>query len=367
MRKFTKFVLIMFILLISIMLALTSPKDEREVVEKVSCPVANSTYSFCFIRDGKHYYFSVLGWVSPNATIMERYIKLLYAKHFEVTWGGAFSSYGYGVLLFLAIKTNLDLGSLAVEVRVNNLYKQCMLGCADCSIRVGNDIFLIPFALEVDDFWESYKIVKEYYINTTSVRLHLNIRNAFLDLKENHVVRIGEIAVVSGISNSFDIYVKYPPPKFNLSIVSIEFLKKDDYYIFNITFRINDAGFITRYFFNEFGRKYALKEVFVPLYLLTVERIPTKDIWTVKKINETHYLVAIPTATGNLFAIRYHFGGSFRDVWIEPQHKYIASYVSSGNVFWLEIEVWHEYIINNTVIFVTPWSRERLTLRFSTK
>lgn len=357
MGRLTRYVLITFILFLGLIIASNFPEKKTE--GGISCPITNGTYSFCFVRGGRPYYFSIVGWISPNATILEKYIRTLYNKYSHLGWGGAYSSYGDGIVLFLAIRTNLNQKLdwnwflTTGEVLVNNLYKTCMLGCIDCWIRVSNDTFLVPYVLEINDCWESFKIIKEYYMNTSSVRLYFVPTN-FLNLKENSIIKIGKITIVSDM-HGLSMYIEYPLPNFNLSITNIKFLGKQGDYIFNITFRINNAGFITKYSFNEFGQKYALKEIFIPMYLLTVKRYPTKNIWVIRKLNKTHYLVAVPTATGHLFAVRYHFGGGFKDVWLEPQHEYIGSYASSRDTFWLEIEVLPEYVINDTVIFITPW------------
>ena len=46
------------------------PSRERGLRPRAS----NGTYSFCFIRDGRQYYFEVLGWVEPNSTLLRRYL-----------------------------------------------------------------------------------------------------------------------------------------------------------------------------------------------------------------------------------------------------------------------------------------------------
>ncbi|MGP3702953.1 MAG: hypothetical protein ACKD6N_04145, partial [Candidatus Bathyarchaeota archaeon] len=70
MNRYAAVALIILTLLISFIVVLTSIKEKKgEVIEKggeaASCPVTNSTYSFCFIKDGKAHYFDIIGWVSP--------------------------------------------------------------------------------------------------------------------------------------------------------------------------------------------------------------------------------------------------------------------------------------------------------------
>jgi len=236
------------------------------------------------------------------------------------------------------------------EVPVGNLYKECLLGCIDCSIQVNNDTFLVPYVLEVHDFWESYKIVTDYYLSSNNIRLYFEPEN-FLNLKGDQTVKIGKITVMPSY-DALAMYVEYPLPMFNLSIMEIKYIGKDDgWYFFNATFRINNAGIIVDYSFDKFGQKYKLSEIFVPIYLLTIkEPYSYEDIRIVRRINETHCLVATPTDTG--------FGSGFKDVYLEPKHEYIASYASTGDTFWLEIKVKHWYVTNNTLVFVTPWKYE---------
>lgn len=345
--------LIIIILLVLIVVVALVKEKERRVIE---CPITNSTYSFCFIKDGRAYYFDIIGWISPNTTILEKYIE---SK--GTFWGGAYTSYGKGIVLFLALRTNLEWKwhMSCAEAHVSEIYKVCLLGSISKAIRVNNNMFLIPFVLEENDFWESYKIVSESYVRTNNVRLYFKPWN-FLNLKSEQktVVKIGKIAITPNEydEDSLCIYVDYPPPQFSLSIKSIRYLGSGSgWHVLNASFQVNNCGFVVYYSFDEFGQKEMLSEEFLPLYFVTIEESPSRKNWIMSGINETHYLVAIPTASGHLFSIRYHFGSCFRDVWLEPRHEYEGSYVSPGDEFWLKIEVNEDYAVGDTFIFVTPW------------
>ena len=76
------------------------------------------------------------------------------------------------------------------ECRVGEVYKSCLSGDIDSAIKVDNDTLLIPYDLVDEDFWESYRIVKECYLNASSIRLHFEVYD-FLGLREGDVVEVG--------------------------------------------------------------------------------------------------------------------------------------------------------------------------------
>ena len=332
------------------------PKLQEEKVEKEVIPrVTNGTYSFCFVRNGKQYYFEVLGWVKPNSTVLKRYLSLF---DYGVSWGGAYSLYGKGLIVFLKVRTNLDWKWYITEAecRVGELYKECFLGSIDYAIRINNDTFLIPYVLK-DEFWESYKIIKEYYLNTSDIRLYFEVDN-FLELEEGDVIKVGKIILtcIGRIEREeLGIYIEYPRPNFSVSIEDVKYLGYDGWghHLFNVTLRLEDIGMVVEYTFDEFGRKERLSEEFIPIYMLTVDTIPSWETWIVGRFNESHYLLALPTTS----CLRYFFGGGFKDVWKEPQHEYIGSYASSGENIWLRIEIFHEHVVGGTLAFVTPWGQ----------
>jgi len=324
---------------------------QEENKKEVTLRVINGTYSFCFIKNGKQYYFEVLGWVEPNSTILRQYLSLLEWRDKMGSWRS--------LILFLAVRTNLEWkrhGS-TIECRVGELYEECFSADIDCALRVDNDTLLIPYT--PSSLWESYKKVNECYEDAAGGRLYFEVYD-FLGLERGDVVKIGRIVLTPDpyFGDVIDMYINYPLPRFSIAIENVTYLGYDcDRYLFNITLRLKGVGMIVYYSFDEFGRKEFLSEKFVPLYTLTLYRCPSEEVWAVKEVNETHYLVAVPTATGHLFANRYHFGGGFEDVWEEPQHDYIGSYASSGRSIWLKIEVFNERIVNGTIFFVTPWGQ----------
>ena len=310
------------------------------------CPVSNSTYSFCFIKDGKAHYFEISGWVTPNETMMENLLKKPHVYRFG------------GLIFFLAVKTNLDWRSysVAASCKVGELYKNCFYGHIDFAIPVKDAMILIPFTL--GEIWESYKIVREHYLNASNIRLKFYVYK-FLEVTQ--LVKIGKICLEPSDYDPYelDIYVEYPPPNFHIDIKNVTYLGfEEGWYQFNITLHLlGDVGMYAYYEFNEFGQKETLSEEMLPIYLLTVEESLTgHELWFVETINETHNLYAIPTTAGSLFGISYRQGGGgFKDVWSEPQHEYLGSYLVSGNYFWIVIDVYSEYLTNNTLVFVTPW------------
>ena len=245
------------------------------------------------------------------------------------------------------------------ECRVGELYRACFIGCIKYAVRINNDTLLIPYVLEVDNFWESYKVVKEYYLNVSDIRLHFKVFS-FLELEKGDIVKVGKITLVCTEETPpvLDIYVEYPRPEFSLSIKDIKYLGYEGgYYLFNVTLKLKNIGMVVTYSFDEFGRRERLSENPIPVYLLTVDPAPPREVWTMGKFNETHHLLTIPLASGHAFSLRYHFGGGFEDVWREPQHEYIGSYASSGENIWLKIEVYNEYVVKDTVTFITPWGQ----------
>jgi len=338
-------------------LKVTSPTlqgegPEKEVREVEVVPTTtNGSYSFCFIRDGKQYYFEVLGWVKPNSTILKQYLSRMYER-------GCFHSRTRGLLVFLRLRTNLNWKWLLTEAecRVGELYKRCFQGSVDCAVRVNNDTLLIPYNFEVKEFWESYKIVKECYLNASAIRLYFRVYD-FLGLKEGDSVKVGKITLTRE-RDEMGIYVEYPRPDFSVSIEGVKYLGYEGgYHLLNATLRLEGVGMVVEYSFDKFGRKARLSEEFIPVYALTVETTSSKETWIAGRFNETHYLVAVPTATGHVFAVRYFFGGGFEDVWKEPQHRYVASYASSGEKIWLKMRIYYKYVVGETLALVTPWGQ----------
>jgi len=353
----------LIIILLLFLVSLAAPgliqeklKEEKSNVGIMnSCPIINSTYSFCFLKDGKYYYFSILGWVDPNATIVEQYVKGGIDECFLESECEYLLS---RPTLFLAIKSNLEwkwYGSNG-EVLVGELYKEALSGYIGSAIQINNDTFLVPYTFA--DFWESYSSVINYYIPQNNIRLYFQGYN-FLGLNESQLVRVGEVVLTEDEYDDkvLDMYINYPSPKFNLSIIDVRYLERDDYghYYFNATLLINNASIIAYYKFNETGQKYEIDTYYIPIYMLTNMTYSNRDIWVIRKINETHYLIALPVDVG-FDGDNVEFGLGFKDVWLEPQHEYLASYVFSGEVFCLEIEVSQEDVTGNTLIFTTPWS-----------
>jgi len=321
------------------------------------CPVSNSTASFCIVKDGEPYYFAIEGWIEPNSTIMERYLKLFEFGLYK-GWGGAY--YGSGLLLFLKVRTNLNWEWYVsiVECRVGELYGWCFLGSISYAIKVNDDTYLVPYVLD-RDFWESFKIVKDYYMNASDVRLYFKVYN-FLGLKPDQAIEIGRIFLVCERYHDdvIDIYVVYPRPEFSIIVKDIKYLGKYEsrYHILNVSLELRDVGMAVYYTFDKFGRKAGIHGELVPLYILSILQYPPRDMYAVETLNETHYVVAIPV-TDDPLGLNMLNGGGFKDVWKEPQHEYIGSYASSGDTIWLSIGLKFNYVVNSTATFVTPWGQ----------
>ena len=190
-----------------------------------------------------------------------------------------------------------------------------------------------------------------------------------LGLKKGDVVKIGNITLaygeeVSDLYGHLEVYIEYPKPDFGIYIKGIKYLGRvgqieEADYLFNVTLELKNVGMVVTYTFDELGRKERISEKFVPLYLLTVERgIPIREKRVVERLNETYYLVAMPTATGYDYDPRCFFGGGFKDVWEEPKHEYVCSYALPSDTIWLKIEVDYYYVVNDTVTFITPWGQK---------
>jgi hypothetical protein len=337
------------------------------------CPVSNGTASFCIVKGGKPYYFAIEGWVKPNSTMMERYLKF-FEYGLGGGWGGGYRSYGGGLLLFLKVRTNLKWKWLIseVECRVGELYTRCFLGSIDHAIKVNNDTYLVPYVLD-RDFWELFKYVKDYYMNASDVRLYFEVDN-LLGLKPGEVIEIGKMSLVCerrALGYEIGIYVVYPRPEFSITVKDVKYLGKHgvkikyigkhgkdvpQYYVLNVSLGLRDVGMAVYYTFDKFGRKAGICGELVPLYVLSILEYPPRDTYVVEKLNKTHYVVAIPVTERARGRCALN-GGGFKDVWKEPQHKYIGSYASSGDTVWFSIELDSDYVVDGTVTFVTPWEQ----------
>lgn len=309
-------------------------------VPKKVCPIENSTYSFCFEKNGKAYYFEVLGWVPPNATIMERYIKPLYlyspnCVHCE------------GLVLFLAVRTNIKwrwYGS-SIQYLIGELFSVCFYGSIHDWLLINNDTFLINYVL--GDCTTYYRQA-EYLAKSNTIRLYFSVYN-LMGLSEGGVIKIGEISLVPD-DEEVGIYINYPAPRFNISVNDIKYIGENGgYTFFNISIKLNNCGLAGYYKFDELGRKNYFYSGLIPLYIVTVERF-ANEYKVVEQINETHYLVTE--------RVGYDYGWGLKDVWVEPEHSYRGSYATHGDTIWLKVYVWKRYGIDNTYVFITPWGEK---------
>lgn len=329
-------------------------KRSSQVHTSSLCPVSNSTTSFCIVKDGKPYYFAIEGWIEPNSTIMERYLTL-----FKYGLKYRYYYYARGLVLFLKVRTNLDWEHYISEVEcgVGELYKRCFVGSISNAVKI-NDTYLVPYVLEELEFWELFKIVKDYHMNASDVRLRFTMHN-FLGLKPDEFIEIGRIFLAGSRyhDDEIDIYVMYPRPEFSIVVKDIKYLGKYEsyYHVLNASLELRNVGMAVYYTFDEFGHKAGIHEEFVPLYILSIKWCPSRDMYVVEILNEMHCMVAIPISDPLDPDILN--GGGFKDVWKEPQHEYIGSYASSGDTIWLSMRIGHGYIVNSTAIFITPWGQ----------
>ena len=213
-------------------------------------------------------------------------------------------------------------------------------------------------------------------MSTSSLRLRVSLEN-FLGLEKGDIVKIGNITLVYSEELGgehapwlahLDVYIEYQKPDFGIYVKDIKYLGRDQEYgdyLFNVTLELKNAGMTVRYIFNEFGQREALSFNFIPLYpLLPLTDIDVSlqiasshrrpaELFILKRLNESYCLVAIPPDD-----VHEMFGGGFKDVWEEPQHEYICSYASSGDIIWLKIGVDEYYVKTNAVTFITPWGQK---------
>lgn len=286
------------------------------------CPVTNSSTSFCIVKNGKPYYFAILGWELP--TIEEVKYRV----------GGSSNLY-----VWLKVRTNLELEIDADNdgyVLVGELYKPVLH--ADTLIRRGNDTYLIQY--DIPSWHEDITSL----INADKVRFYFDVGGP----------QYYEVLPSSGCINQIcftrgrhgpGFYVNYTKPPVSLKVLSISGKRvAEELYLYNVTLELK-GGYLVLYFYydEKTGKK---SHASFPIDI---------NVYTKK---DGKLLV---TEAGRVFpgVVVPPLPPTSVDVWKEPEHKYIATIIPPG-VFTLTFKTTDAFypllLFNNTPIVVgTPW------------
>ncbi len=288
----------------------------------VHCPVANTSHSFCIVRNGKIYYFSVEGWVLPPLEVVKNSIPE-----------------DKGLYIWLRVRTNLDLEFDAdnnVEVLVGETYRNVLVGGGwGSEIRVGNDILLLPYR-----FLAQHEDI-EALLNAKYVRLYFDVFGYYDVLPINGC--IGEICFVSG-DHGPGFYINYSRPPTMLKVLDIKGVcAGEETYFYNVTFMLSDGYLVLHFYFNEKTGKRLYADF--PIHINGYIRNSSK----LYLINEYSSLEVVPPLPRCAV-----------DVWKEPEHEYVATIIPPGEftlTFRSSGAVFPRPLLENMpVVIGTPWS-----------
>ncbi len=290
------------------------------------CPVANTSTSFCIVRNGKPYYFAVLGWEVPTIEEVKKSLESSRVK-------------GSGLYVWLKVRTNLELEIDADNdgyVLVGDCYKPVLYADRDLLIRRGNDTYLIPYWISP---WHR-DIVS--LINTDKVRFYFDVSSySYYDVLPSSGC-INQICFTRG-HHGPGFYVNYTKPPVSLKVVNVSGkCVAKDLCLYNVTFELRGGYLILSFLYDErTGKKsYADFPIHINVYierggklLLTKEYFPGE--------------VVPPLPSTSI------------DVWIEPEHEYVATILPPGRfalTFRANGAIYPEPLFNNTPIVIgTPW------------
>jgi len=122
-------------------------------------PVRNTSTSFCIVKDGRPYYFSIEGWELPTREEVESVMKMS-------------GCHARGLNVWLKVRTNLPLEIDAGEdgyVLIGEQYKPVLSAEQDLTIKRGRDVLLIAYNLP------AWREDIEALLKAKSLRLYFDV------------------------------------------------------------------------------------------------------------------------------------------------------------------------------------------------
>lgn len=324
---------VIFVALIAIGYIVEQIEKGSEQVEKSSqklaqpsttglCPVANTSTSFCIVKDGKPYYFAIEGWELPTIEEVKNVI----------------GSHEWGLYIWLKVRTNLDLQFDAdnkAYVLIGELYKEVLYGDPWFpSIRRGSDVVLLPY-----DF-SAWREDIEALLRAEKLRLYFDV-DGYRDILPTSGC-VGEICFILG-HHGPGFYVNFTPPPTTLKVLDVEGrCVAEELCLYNVTFELRDGYiFIPFGYDHETGRK---SKGDFPIHINVYVMKDNQLIPITEYFPSTVIPPLPPTAI---------------DVWKEPEHEYLTTIIPPGTftlVFKENGAIYPQLLFNNTPIAIgTPW------------
>ena len=200
------------------------------------CPVANTTYSFCFLKNGRAYYFAVEGWELPTIDEIKETLEL-HANDPDIKLNPG------GLYVWLKIRTNLELnfgasgGSLVINEKLREIFPLTPL----LLIKRGENEILIPY------FYSPFSEAKSVHLFFETER--------YLDVLPTSGCFNGICFAKMNDKNVFYLYYTLPPAIFKVFTIKgycPEYEYEDPLYkrkecLYNITFELNNGYMLLFY------------------------------------------------------------------------------------------------------------------------
>lgn len=325
------FSLLLILLSVFLAPALINYASEQvhELIERATarCPVANSSTSFCVMRDGKPYYFAVIGWELPSVEDLRKSIP----RDYPFFAGDIRVEPPY---VWLRVKTNLELEIGASEkgyAGFGELFREVLsLGMLE-PIKSGDEL-LLPYTLP--ESYETMGLLKSARV----LRLHFATETHLLPSE-------GCIGGVCFAGEGF--YVNVSPPPVELKVLDLQggYCRFEDRWhvpcLYNVTLQL-EGGYLLLYFFYD-EHTGAKSEAHFPVEISSYSERGGKTVF-----------LGAPLST-----VIPPLPSSATDVWEEPEHNYLATILPPGR-FTLVFRTWDAFypetlLSCRSATVGTPW------------
>ena len=289
------------------------------------CPVANTTHSFCFVKNGKAYYFAIEGWELPTINEIEPVI-------------ASYSSISYdfpGLYIWLKVKTNLKDVSVSGYAPFGEILKE-VLGSSFLDVKRSEDEILIPCKISTKD--DSLRVL----LNAKMLKLEFGTNSERYGLPTE--------GCFNGVCFEFNkFYLNYAPPPTALRVLGIKGrCLNSENCLYNITFELRNGYVLLDFYFDE---KTGSKDF---------ARFPV-NIYAY--VNKNGVLEVVDEYDWRSLEVIPPIPSTAVDVWKEPEHRYIVTIIPSGlyTLTFRTSVIYPQPLLRGEKVFVgTRWGLTRL-------